>query len=137
MQALVALATLRADAALQPHLRAMAVSGLTPQRLGEAAEAVSSALHVRVGRGLTLARVANLDLGQKQLRAAALGSCLWAEADRRFDADDLRNPIAARWLVAIWSQGAPEVPEQMATSLCASQLGLERVGVELVSVLGA
>jgi len=137
MQALVALATLRADAALQPHLRAMAVSGLTPQRLGEAAEAVSSALHVRVGRGLTLARVANLDLGQRQLRAAALGSCLWAEADRRFDADELRNPIAARWLVAIWSQGAPEMPEQMATSLCASQLGLERVGAELVSVLGA
>jgi hypothetical protein len=29
------------------------------------------------------------------------------------------------------------MPEQMATSLCASQLGLERVGAELVSVLGA
>jgi hypothetical protein len=137
MEALVALGALRAEAALQPHLRAMATTGLSPHRLGEAAEAISAALHVRVGRGLTLARVANLDLTGRKLRAAALASCLWAEADRRFDADDLRNPVAARWLVAIWSQGAPELPEQMATSLCASQLGLERVGGELVSVLGA
>jgi hypothetical protein len=135
--ALAALGTLRAEAALQPHLRTMARAGLTLQRLGEAAEAVSAALHVRVGRGQTLARVANLDLTRRQLRAAALVSCLWAEADRRFDADDLRNPVAARWLAAIWSQGAPEVPEQMAQALCASPLGLERVCAELVSVLGA
>jgi len=39
--------------------------------------------------------------------------------------------------VAIWSQGAPEVPEQMAPALCAAPLGLERVGAELVAVLGA
>ena len=115
----------------------MATAGLTLQRLGEAAEAVSAALHVRVGPGRTLARVADLDLTRRQLRAAALASCLWAEADRRFDADDLRNPVAARWLVAIWSQGAPEVPERMAPALCASPLGLERVGAELISVLGA
>ena len=70
-------------------------------------------------------------------RSAALASCLWAEADRRFDADEFRNPLAARWLVAIWSQGAPEMPEQMATALCATRLGLERVGAELVGVLGA
>src|SRR5262249_52470184 len=111
MEALVALATLRAEAALQPHLRAMATDGPTVQRLGEAAEALSVALHVRVGRGRTLAHVANLDLTRRQLRAAALASCIWAEADRRFDAVDLRNPVAARWLVAIWSQGAPELPE--------------------------
>jgi hypothetical protein len=137
MEALVALGTLRAEAALQPHLRAMATAGLTPQRLGEAAEAISLALHVRVGRGRALAHVAHRDLTRRQLRASALASCLWAEADRRFDADDLRNPVAARWLVAIWSQGAPETPEQMATSLSASPLGVERVGAELVSVLGA
>jgi len=137
MEALVALGTLRAEAALQPHLRAMATAGVTTQRLGEAAEAISAALHVRVGRGLALARIGDLDLTRRQLRASALASCLWAEADRRFDADDLRNPVAARWLVAVWSQGAPETPEQMATSLCASPLGLERVGAELVSVLGA
>jgi hypothetical protein len=137
MEALVALGTLRAEAALQPHLRAMATAGLTPQRLGEAAEAISVALHVRVGRGRALAHAAHLDLTRRQLRASALASCLWAEADRRFDADDLRNPVAARWLVAIWSQGAPETPEQMATSLSASPLGVERVGAELVSVLGA
>ena len=137
MQALAALSTLRADAALQPFLRAMATSGPTPQRLDEAAEALSAALHVRVGPGRTLARVAALELGQRHLRGAALASCLRAEADRRFDADELRNPVAARWLVAIWSQGAPEAPEQMALALCASQLGLERIAAELVDVLGA
>ena len=137
LEALVALARLRAEAALQPHLRAIATEGPTLQRLADAAEALSAALHVRVGRGRTLAQVADLDLSRRQLRAAALGSCLWAEADRRFDAEDLRNPVAARWLVAIWSQGAPEVPEQMASALCGSPLGLERVGAELVGVLGA
>jgi hypothetical protein len=84
-----------------------------------------------------LACVADLDLTRRQLRAAALASCIWAEADRRFDADDLRNPVAARWLVAIWSQGAPEVAERMAPALCGAQLGLERIGAELVAVLGA
>jgi hypothetical protein len=137
MQALVALVTLRAEAALQPHLRTMATEGPTLQRLGEAAEALSAVLRVRVGRGETLARVADLDLSRRQLRAAALASCIWTEADRRFDADDLRNPVAARWLVAIWSQGAPEVAERMAPALCGAQLGLERVGAELVAVLGA
>ncbi|HET9155079.1 MAG TPA: hypothetical protein VFN91_00350 [Myxococcaceae bacterium] len=137
MEALVALGTLRAEAALQPHLRRMATEGPTLQRLGDAAEALSAALLVRVGRGRTLAQVADLDLTRRELRAAALASCIWAEADRRFDADDLRNPVAARWLVAIWSQGAPEVPEQMAPALCAAPLGLERVGAELVAVLGA
>ena len=137
MEALVALGTLRAEAALQPHLRTMATEGLTLQRLGEAAESLSAALHVRVGRGRTLTRVADLDLTLPRLRAAALASCLWAEADRRFDAEDLRNPVAARWLVAIWSQGAPEVAEQMAPALCAAQLGLEGLRAELVGVLGA
>lgn len=137
VQALLALGALRAEAALQPHLRTMATEGLTLQRLGEAAEALSASLQVRVGRGRTLARVADLDLTRRQLRAAGLASCLWAEADRRFDADDLRNPAAARWLVAIWSQGAPELAEQMAPALCASQLGVERIGAELLAVLGA
>ena len=137
MQALVALGTLRADAALQPFLGAMATSGPTPHRVSEAAEALTAALHVRVGRGRTLSRAADLDLGHRHLRAAALASCLRAEADRRFDADEFRNPVAARWLVAIWSQGAPEAPEQMAPALCASQLGMEQVAAELLAVLGA
>ena len=101
------------------------------------AERGRPALHVRVGRGRTLTRVADLDLTLPRLRAAALASCLWAEADRRFDAEDLRNPVAARWLVAIWRQGAPEVAEQMAPALCAAQLGLEGLRAELVGVLGA
>ncbi|RPH72795.1 MAG: hypothetical protein EHM78_01535 [Myxococcaceae bacterium] len=137
MQALLALRALRAEAALQAPLRTMATAGPTLQRLGEASDTLSAVLQVRVGRGRTLARVADLDLSQQRLRAAALASCLWAEADRRFDADEFRNPLAARWLVAIWSQGAPEMPEQMATALCATRLGLERVGAELVGVLGA
>jgi hypothetical protein len=137
MEALVALATLRAEAALQPLLRQMAVAGPTLHRLGEAADAVASALHVRVGRGRVLGMVAGLDLTQRQLRAAALASYLWAEADRRFDADEFRNPLAARWLAALWSRGAPEPPEQMAPALCASPLGLEKLGGELVAVLGA
>jgi hypothetical protein len=137
MQALLAAGTLRAEAALQPSLRTIATAGPTLQRLEEAADALSAALHVRVGRGRTLARVADLDLSQQRLRAAALASCLWAEADRRFDADELRNPVAARWLVAIWSQGAPETPEQMAPALCGTQFGLGRLAAELVGALGA
>ena len=136
MGALAALATLRAESALQPHLRTMATAGLTLQRLGEAAEAVSAALHVRVGPGRTLARVADLDLTRRQLRAAALASCLWAEADRRFDADDLRNPVAARWLVAIGARAHRRCRSGGAGAL-RLPLGLERVGAELIGVLGA
>jgi len=137
MEALVALGSLRADAALDPLLRGMVASGPTPERLGEAAEALSASLRLRVGRGRTLSLVAGLEASQTQLRAAALASCLWAEADRRFDADEFRNPSAARWLVALWSRGAPEPAEQMAQALCASPLGLERLASELVAVLGA
>ncbi len=137
MEALVALGTLRAEAALDPHRRAMASAGPTLQRLGGAAEAVAAALSVQVGRGRALGMVADLDVTRRRLRAAALASCLWAEADRRFDADEFRNPVAARWLVALWSRGAPEAPEQMAPALCASPLGFERLGAELVAVLGA
>jgi hypothetical protein len=137
MEGLVALAALRAEAALDPHLRTMVASGPTAGRLGEAAEALSVALHVRVGRGRALSMVAGLDPSQRELRAAALASCLWAEADRRFDADEFRNPSAARWLVALWSRGAPESAEQMAQALCASTLGLDLLASELVVVLGA
>jgi len=137
IQALVALGTFRAEAALSPHLRSMVASGPTTQRLGEAAEALSASLHLRVGRGRALSLAAGLEVSQRHLRAAALASCLWAEADRRFDADEFRNPSAARWLVALWSRGAPEPAEQMAQALCGSTLGLERVAAELVGVLGA
>ena len=137
MEGLVALATLRAEAALAPHLATLAGEGLTPRRLGEAADALSAALRTRVGRGRALAMAAALDVTRRTLRAAALSSCLWAEADRRFDADEFRNPVAARWLVALWSRGAPEPPEQMAPALSGSPLGLERLRTELVSVLGA
>jgi len=137
MEGLVALATLRAEAALAPHLTTLAGEGLTPRRLGEAADALSAALRTRVGRGRALAMAAALDVTRRTLRAAALSSCLWAEADRRFDADEFRNPVAARWLVALWSRGAPEPPEQMAPALSGSPLGLERLRTELVSVLGA
>lgn len=137
MQALVALSTLRVEAAFQAHRRVMAESGPTLQRLGEAADAVSGVLHARVSRGRALSLLAGEDLGQLHLRGGALASCLWAEADRRFDADEFRNPSAARWLVALWSRGAPEAAEQMAPALCGSPLGLEALAAELVSVLGA
>ncbi len=137
MEALVALGTLRAEAALQSHLREMLIGGPSGRRIIEAAEAISAALHVVVGPGRALGMASGLEVVPQQLRAAALASCLWAEADRRFDADEFRNPIAARWLVALWSRGAPEPPEQMVPALCGSQLGLERLGGELVAVLGA
>jgi hypothetical protein len=137
MEALVALGTLRAEAALHPHLREILIAGPTGLRLAEAAEAISAALHVVVGPGRALGMASGLEVVPQQLRAAALASCLWAEADRRFDADEFRNPSAARWLVALWSRGAPEPPEQMVPALCGSPLGLERLGGELVAVLGA
>ena len=137
MEALAALAMLRAEAALRPHLRTMLESGPTVERLADAAEVLTGALHVRVGRGRALGRAAGLDGGEHDLRGAALASCLWAEADRRFDADEFRNPSATRWLVALWSRGAPEAPEQMAPALCGRPLALQSLGAELVAVLGA
>src|SRR5262249_8875674 len=70
MEALVVLGSLRAAAALDPHLRPMVASGPTLQRLGEAAEALSASLHVRVGRGRALSLAAGMEVTQRQLRAA-------------------------------------------------------------------
>jgi hypothetical protein len=136
MEALVALVTLRAEAALDPHRRTMASSGPTLQRLGEAAEAVTTALHVRAGRGRTLGMVADLDVTRRRLRAAALASCLWAEADRRFDADEFRNPIAARWLVALWSRGR-RGPGADGAGALREPARARAPQAELVAVLGA
>src|SRR5262249_1931811 len=137
MEALAALGTLRAEAALRPDVRTMLESGPTLDRLAGAGEALTAALHVRVGRGRALGMAVDFDAGEHDLRGAALASCLWTEADRRFDADEFRNPSAARWLVALWSRGAPEAPEQMTPALCGRPLGLEDLGAELVAVLGA
>ena len=55
MEALVALGTLRAEAALQPHLRTMATSGPDAAAAGRGGRrALGLALHVRVGRGQAL-----------------------------------------------------------------------------------
>jgi hypothetical protein len=137
VEALVVLGTLRAQAALVPHLRILVDSGPTPARLTEAAEALATVLRVRVERGRALGLLMALDLTMDDLRGAALASCVWAEADRRFDADEFRNPSAGRWLAALWARGAPEAAEQMAPALCGRPLGLEGLGAELVAVLGA
>ena len=137
MEALTALVSLRAEAALAPHLRVLADWGPTPARLDEAAEALSAALHVRVHRGRALALATATEPAMDALRGAALASVLWAEADRRFDADEFRNPSAGAWLAALWARGAPEAAEQVAPAVSGHPLGLEGLASELIGVLGA
>ena len=122
---------------LHPFLEAWAERGAGPELLDEASEAVSAAVGVRVGTGRTLGWLARLDSELRTLRAAALSVLLRDEADRRFDAEEFRNPLAAQWLRAVWARGAPETAERMAPALCGRPLELDSLGRSLVAALGA
>jgi hypothetical protein len=137
LEALLALAELRGNAALHPFLVGWMERGVSGAGLDEASEAVSAAIGVRVGRGRTLGWMARLDPELRTLRAAALSVLLRDEADRRFDAEEFRNPLAAQWLRAVWARGAPESAERMAPALCGRSLEAEPLARRLVAVLGA
>jgi hypothetical protein len=137
VQALVTLAELRGAAALHPFARALAESGPTPGLLQDAAQALLEALGVRVGTGSTLSWLQRLGPSLEPLRAAALATCIREEADVRFDAEEFRNPTAARWLASLWARGAPESAERMAPALCGRPLAFEPLARDLISVLGA
>ena len=137
VQALLTLAELRAAAALHPFVRAFFQSGPTPGLLQDASQALLEALGVRVGTGSTLAWLRGLGPSLETLRAAALATCIRDEADLRFDAEEFRNPTAARWLASLWARGAPESAERMAPALCGRPLGFEPLARDLISVLGA
>ena len=137
VQALLALMELRGAAALHPFLEAWSERGATTAGLDEASDAVSAAMGVRVGAGRTLGWLARLDPELRSLRAAALALLLRDEADRRFDAEEFRNPLAAQWLRAVWARGAPETAERMALALGGRALDLEPLARSLVGVLGA
>jgi hypothetical protein len=137
VQALLALADLRAAAALHLHARALADAGPTHDLVEEAGAALSEALGVRAGPGLTLSWLTRSDTALTPVRAAALALCVSDEADRRFDSESFRNPSAARWLLALWSRGAPDSAERMAPALCGQPLDVIPLAKDLVSVLGA
>jgi hypothetical protein len=137
MQALLALAELRAAAALAPFARTMLDSGPTPGLLREAAQALGGVLQVRAGVGSTLAWLQRVGPHRDPLRASALAACIRDQAEVRFDAEDFRNPTAARWLASLWARGAPETAERMAPALSGQPLTLEPVARSLVAVLGA
>jgi hypothetical protein len=137
LQALLALMELRGSAALHPFVEAWAERGASMGGVDEASEAVSAAIGVRVGAGRTLGWLARLDPELRMLRAASLSVLLRDEADRRFDAEEFRNPLAAQWLRAVWARGAPESAERMAPALCGRALEVEPLTRRLVGVLGA
>ena len=137
LEALLALAELRGGSALHPFLLGWMERGVSSAGLDEASEALSAAIGVRVGRGRTLGWMSRLDPELRTLRSAALSVLLRDEADRRFDAEEFRNPLAAQWLRAIWARGAPESAERMAPALCGRPLEAEPLARSLVAVLGA
>jgi hypothetical protein len=137
VQALLTLAELRRAAALHPFAQVLVESGPSPRLLQDAAQALLEALGVRVGTGSTLSWLQRLGPSLEPLRAAALATCIRDEADVRFDAEEFRNPTAARWLASLWARGAPESAERMAPALCGRPLSLEPLARDLISVLGA
>ena len=71
------------------------------------------------------------------LRAAALAECLRGAADTRFDAEDFRNPAAARWLASVWARGSVSDADALAKDVCGEAMSLAAVGRRLLDVLGA
>jgi hypothetical protein len=137
MQSLSALAELRGAAALHAFARTLVESGPTREMLQDAAQTLGEALGVRVGTGATLAWLQRLGPSLDTLRAAALATYIRDEADVRFDAEEFRNPTAARWLASLWARGAPESAERMAPALSGRPLAFEPLTRDLISVLGA
>jgi hypothetical protein len=58
-------------------------------------------------------------------------------ADARFDAEDFRNPAAARWLAAVWGRGTELDADALAKHVSGAPLSLAAVGQRLLAVLAA
>ncbi len=137
LSALVQLGELRQRAALRPLAAGLAASGPTEAGLQALAAATSEALLLHVPCGALLPGLEEGLAEADGLRAAALAECLRYQAEQRFDAEDFRNPAAARWLAAVWARGAELDAEALAKEVGGAPLALAPVGHRLVAVLGA
>jgi hypothetical protein len=136
LAALAHLGELRMLAARLPVLQALEDGGPSLALLRTAAQAVGEALFLRVPLGAVLPAFGGWPLEAEALQAAALAECLKRSADERFDAEDFRNPEAARWLGTLWARGADVDASVLAEELGGS-LSLRQVGQRLEAVLGA
>ena len=135
LSALVQLGELRLDAARLPLMRELPEAGPGPAALEDLTAAVSRALHVRVAPGALLPDLGTLPAAG--LRAAALAARIERVADERFDAEEFRNPGAARWLAGLWARGSELDAEALAEDLGGGRLELAETSARLVAVLGA
>ena len=137
LSALTQLGELRMASVRLPLVRAMTASGPTRAAVEALAAALTEALFVQVTPGAVLASLARWPAEAEELRAAALAERVLRQADERFDADDFRNPGAARWLGGLWARGSELDADALAQEISGAPLSLAEVSRRLVAVLGA
>jgi hypothetical protein len=136
LAALSRLGQLRMLAARLLLMRGLFEAGPSLSGLETLASATSDALFLEVPKGALLPALYGFPSEAETLRAAALAECLQRQADEAFDAEDFRNPEAARWLSGVWARGTEYDAEALAKQLGGS-LSLAEVGRRLLAVLGA
>jgi hypothetical protein len=137
LSALAQLGELRMLAARLPLLRALSLAGPSLSGVEAVAGAVSEAVFLRIQPGAVLSALVGWPAEPDALRAAALAERMQQQADERFDADDFRNPAAARWLAGLWARGTDSDADALAMELSGAPLSLADLSQRLVAVLGA
>jgi hypothetical protein len=137
LSALAQLLELRLVAARLPLVGRLEEAGPSRAGLKSVASASSEAVFLHVPEGALLPALWGAAAEGDALRAAALAECLRHAADERFDAEDFRNPDAARWLEQLWARGAALDAESLAKDVSGAQASLDGVARRLLAVLGA
>ncbi len=137
LAALAQLFELRMAAVQLPQAPGLQAAGPSGAALQALAAASTEALFLRVPAGALVPGLFAGPSPAEQLRACALAECLKQAADTRFDAEDFRNPTAARWLASVWARGAELDAEALAQDVSGAPLSLAAVGRRLLAVLGA
>jgi hypothetical protein len=137
ISALSQLGELRMASVRLPLVHALAASGPTAAAVDGLAAGLSEALRLRVTPGAVLGCLARWPAEAEELQAAALAERIHRQADERFDADDFRNPAAARWLEGLWARGRALDADALAQEISGAPLSLADVSRRLVAVLGA
>ncbi len=137
LSALAQLGELRSCAARLPLVHAIQEAGPSAAGLRALAIALTEALSVHVSEGALLPALVGWPAEADALRGAALAECLSQQADERFDAEDFRNPDAARWLASVWARGAELDASALAKEVSGQPLALSNVARRLLAVLGA
>jgi hypothetical protein len=137
LSALAQLLELRLAAARLPVLLRLEEAGPSLAGLQSLAGASTEALFLHVAEGATVPAVWSPAADADVLRAAALAECLRHAADERFDAEDFRNPDAARWLEQLWARGAAQDADALAQDVSGAKASLDGVAQRLLAVLGA